>query len=216
MITDIFHRRSSRRHGAGRREIAEGTKTAPDAAASSVQWRANASGAGVGVPAWIGVNRTWTEVVANILLVDDDSENLWALQVALEGDGHRVRIATDARRALDVLRRESVEFMITDLEMPGIDGAQLCGIVRAQPGYSELPILLLSAAPEPRRMPHPWTRFLRKPASFDDLEAAIDAHVALRLTTLKRFSLHASVRAVLMCEHPPASHWQPVSTDCWP
>ena len=61
--------------------------------------------------------------MANILLVDDDLENLLSLQVALEGDGRHVTVAGDAQRPLDHVRREPVELLITDYEMPGIDGS---------------------------------------------------------------------------------------------
>lgn len=93
--------------------------------------------------------------MANILLVDDDLENLWALQLALEADGHRVVAVEDAGRALDLLRREPVHFMITDYEMPLVDGAQLCRMVRAW-GALSLPIVMLSAAPEPVSAPGAW------------------------------------------------------------
>ncbi|MGT2474587.1 response regulator [Paraburkholderia terrae] len=136
-----------------------------------------------------GCNLMRAEVVANILLVDDDPENLWAAQVALEGDGHRVTIANGGARALDVLRRYPIELVVTDYEMPEIDGVELCRIIRARPAYSELPIVLLSAAPEPRCSVQFWTTFLRKPASFDDLLAVIDAHAARRINQTESMSL---------------------------
>lgn len=121
------------------------------------------------------------EIVANILLVDDDAETLWSLQVALESDGCHVSVATDTNRALDVLRREIIELVITDYEMPAVDGVELCSMIRARPADAELPIVLFSPAPEPRHSAPYWTKFLRKPASFDDLLAEIDAHVARRI-----------------------------------
>ncbi|MEC5409978.1 response regulator [Paraburkholderia sp. MPAMCS5] len=154
--------------------------------------------------------------MANVLLVDDDPENLWSLQVALEGDGHHVSVAGDARRAMDLLHRERVEFLITDYEMPDIDGAQLCRWVRAQPAHHDMPIMMLSAAPEPSGAPRWWTRFLRKPASIDQLTDAINAHVAVRLTTEARPRCHASRYALLKCQYPAVSRWAAVNADCWP
>lgn len=119
--------------------------------------------------------------MAYILLVDDDTENLWSLQIALEGDGHRVAVAKGGRHALTVLQREPVEFMITDYQMPDIDGAELCRLVRAEPAHFTLPIVMLSAAPEPQT-PRYWTCFLRKPVRFDEVTAVINAHVAGRLS----------------------------------
>ena len=79
---------------------------------------------------------TTSQTVANVLLVDDDAENLWSLQLALESDGHHVSVAGDANCALDILCRESIQLMITDYEMPGIDGAELCRLVHEQPAHS--------------------------------------------------------------------------------
>jgi CheY-like chemotaxis protein len=97
--------------------------------------------------------------------VDNDAENLWSLRIALVGGGHRVMVAADAGRALAILRHEAVEIMITDYQMPGIDGVQLCEMTRSQPAHSSLPIVLQSAATEPAYAPRVWTHFLRRPAS---------------------------------------------------
>ncbi|WP_460909926.1 response regulator [Paraburkholderia jirisanensis] len=154
--------------------------------------------------------------MANVLLVDDDAENLSSLQSALESDGHQVSVASDGRRALAILHRESIQFMITDYEMPDINGAELCRLVHAQHAYSALPILMLSAAPEPNGPSTSWTRFLRKPARFEELAAAIHAGVERRVTRGKHPSRGISVRAVLRCQLPAASRWQPLNADCWP
>ena len=114
--------------------------------------------------------------MANILLVDDDVESLWSLQVALEGGSHRVSVAGDVRRALDILRRNPIQCIVTDYEMPEIDGVEFCRIVRSLPDKCALPIVILSASPEPTHTPPFWNRFFRKPASFDELISVIEEH----------------------------------------
>jgi CheY-like chemotaxis protein len=159
---------------------------------------------------------TTSQTVANVLLVDDDAENLWSLQLALESDGHHVSVAGDANCALDILRRESIQLMITDYEMPGIDGVELCRLVHEQPAHSRLPIVLLSAAAEPQSQSQSWTRFFRKPARIQDLTATLDAHVAVHQRAVRPQYPRASVRAVLRCQVLPESRWIPVDVDCWP
>ena len=157
--------------------------------------------------------------MANILLVDDDVENLWSLQVALEGDSHRVSVAGDVRRALDILRRNPIQCIVTDYEMPEIDGVEFCRIVRSQRAHCALPIVMMSASPELTHTPPFWNRFLRKPASFEDLISVIEEHTAAPLpgpASWQRRNAAASMRASLQCEHPPASRWPPVSARCWP
>ncbi|EEF26900.1 sensor histidine kinase, putative, partial [Ricinus communis] len=133
--------------------------------------------------------------------------------VARESDGHHVSVAGDAVRALELLRREPVQLLITDYEMPGIDGTQLCRMVRAQPAHVDLPIVMLSAAPEPRHVPRLWTRFLRKPASFRELLTLIDAYVAVRLC---RRASRLSPAAVLRSADRAASRWTAVDGRTWP
>ncbi|MEX3815055.1 response regulator [Paraburkholderia sp. BR13439] len=155
--------------------------------------------------------------MANVLLVDDDPENLWSLQIALESHGHRVSVADNAQRAMDILRRHTIEILITDYEMPDIDGAQLSCWVRAHPARNEMPVLMLSAAPEPLRGAQCWNRFLRKPVSLGDLIEAIDAHVAIRLTAARaHYSSGASVSSALRYLCPAASRLPAVHSGCWP
>jgi CheY-like chemotaxis protein len=115
-----------------------------------------------------------------------------------------------------ILRLEAIEFVLTDQEMPGVDGVEFCRWVRAQPAHHDLPVVMLSAASEPVGLVPCWTGFLRKPVSFQQLSAAIDAHVAPRLTAAQCVVPKTSMRASLKCQHPPASRWVPLAGECEP
>jgi DNA-binding response OmpR family regulator len=156
------------------------------------------------------------EPVANILLVDDDPENLWALQMALASEGHRVSIAGDVSRALSVLRREPIELIVMDCQMPDLDGVELCRLVRAQPAHRDLPIVMLSGDHEPVGSVRCWTCFLRKPTSICHLVAVIDAYVVPRLPVARRAVPRASMQAALKCQHPSFSRWTSMKGDYWP
>ncbi|MCP3727731.1 response regulator [Paraburkholderia sp. CNPSo 3272] len=152
--------------------------------------------------------------MANVLLVDDDPENLWPLALAMESRGHRVTSVADGRAALDLMRREPVQCLITDYEMPGIDGVALCQMVRASPAFAGLPIVLLSAAPEPDVGPRCWSLFLRKPVPVGELIDAVDAYVAARLASppLPCAIHHAAGRF----QHLAPARWAPVNMACGP
>ena len=145
--------------------------------------------------------------MSTVLLVDDDLENLLALQLALESTGHHVVLAESGRQALDSLAREPVSLMVTDWEMPEMDGAELCRRVRRQPAFSQLPIVILSAAPEPADVPPSWSIYFRKPADLSSLMRAVATFVADRLTSLC---------APPVCADRLPSRWQPVDPRCWP
>ena len=86
-----------------------------------------------------------------VLIVEDD-ENVAALEVALAGiDGLRVLILSNGKEAANLLRGSSIEIaaVVTDLNLPDVDGFELIQIIRGQDRYSGLPILVLSGDSRP-------------------------------------------------------------------
>lgn len=83
----------------------------------------------------------------NILVVDDDVDLCTMLSRFLEKNGFKVYSAQDALQALDVLDREQIQMLITDLNMPHMDGIQFTETLRQDPRYKDLPIILMTAQP---------------------------------------------------------------------
>jgi CheY-like chemotaxis protein/signal transduction histidine kinase/CHASE3 domain sensor protein len=82
----------------------------------------------------------------SVLLVDDDMRNLFALSKVMRGWGLTVTMAQDGRKALQVLEdNPSIELLLMDVMMPGMDGYEAIGAVRAQPRFEKLPIIALTA-----------------------------------------------------------------------
>jgi len=79
---------------------------------------------------------------ATILVVEDEPTLARAMRLALERDGHRVLWAADGGAALDLFRRESIDLLLLDLMLPGVDGWEICRSVRRS---SNLPILITTA-----------------------------------------------------------------------
>jgi len=65
-----------------------------------------------------------------ILLVDDDPAQRIAIGCMLERGGYEVITAEDGQEALLRLKRERISLLLTDWEMPGIDGVELCRVIR--------------------------------------------------------------------------------------
>src|SRR6266498_712237 len=80
-----------------------------------------------------------------ILVVDDDGTNRKLLRVKLEEEGHGVFEADDGVQALEVLAREPVEGIISDVLMPNMDGYRLCLEVRKHPRLSALPFIIYTS-----------------------------------------------------------------------
>lgn len=86
--------------------------------------------------------------MARILAVDDKPHNVRLLQGMLTPHGYEVIPAYDGRQALELVRRNPPDLIITDVIMPGMDGFELTRILRAQPESEAIPILMLTALRE--------------------------------------------------------------------
>jgi CheY-like chemotaxis protein len=81
-----------------------------------------------------------------VLIVDDSAATRRLAKVFLQEAGHRAITASSGSQALQALRQEHFDAIITDLRMPGMDGLAFARAVRARPErYGEAPILAFSA-----------------------------------------------------------------------
>ena len=89
-----------------------------------------------------------TEVVSDklktILIVDDNQDMLSFVSSCIK-ETYEVRTATDGASALDLLQREQIDLIISDVMMPGVDGFELCRRVKSDISFSHIPIILLTA-----------------------------------------------------------------------
>jgi two-component system, chemotaxis family, sensor kinase CheA len=86
------------------------------------------------------------------VLVVEDSLAVRQLQRSiLEAAGYQVATARDGREALEVLGRdETIEIVVTDVDMPELDGFQLTAAIRAHPTLSALPVIVVTSRGEER------------------------------------------------------------------
>jgi len=85
------------------------------------------------------------ELSKKILVVDDEPQIVKVLQAYLEKAGYQVVTALDGKAALATFDRERPDFMILDLNLPGMDGFEICREIRRD---SNIPILMLTARVE--------------------------------------------------------------------
>lgn len=84
-------------------------------------------------------------VSALILVVDDEPKIARLARDYLEKNGYRVVVASDGPSALAVARRERPDLIVLDLLLPGMDGREVCRVLRAE---SDVPIIMLTALSE--------------------------------------------------------------------
>lgn len=86
----------------------------------------------------------------DVLVVDDSVVNVRLLAGILGGAGYRTRVATNGARALDVIRAQAPELVLLDVEMPGMDGYEVCRTLKGDPATRDVPIIFISAHDSPR------------------------------------------------------------------
>ncbi len=84
-----------------------------------------------------------------ILCIDDDQLVLSVCHDALEDQGYRVLTATDGLAGIEIAKQSRPDLILLDVLMPGMDGFEICGLMRADPDLQETPIILLTAMANP-------------------------------------------------------------------
>jgi diguanylate cyclase (GGDEF)-like protein len=84
-----------------------------------------------------------------VLLVDDDPAVLEAVRVLLEGHQLEVFTLADPERFWETLAEVQPELLLLDLDMPGVNGRELCSVVRGDPRWSHLAVIFVTAHSDP-------------------------------------------------------------------
>lgn len=84
-------------------------------------------------------------IAPGILVVDDSITSRSLERSILEAHGYRVRVAVDGLEALELLRAEKADLIITDIQMPRLDGFGLVEAVKADPGLRGIPMIIVSS-----------------------------------------------------------------------
>lgn len=90
-------------------------------------------------------------MASSIMTVDDSSSMRQMVSFVLRGAGYNVLEAVDGQDALAKLTGTSVNMVITDLNMPLMDGIELIRRLRALPSYKFTPIVLLTTESQPEK-----------------------------------------------------------------
>lgn len=92
----------------------------------------------------MNLNSVLSELSGKVLLVDDSVENLKLLS-ALLADKYSVKVAKDGQTALRLLQEdEEIRLILLDVEMPGMNGFEVCQIIKQNPQTKHIPIIFLT------------------------------------------------------------------------
>ena len=117
-----------------------------------------------------------------VLLVDDEPDFLEAARLSLESGGYTVITAPDAESALEIARIREISMAVVDVNLPGMDGFELCRALRRSHPGQDLPVLFLSVRQEMRDMVQGIASgaldYLTKPIGRLELVAAVKRALA--------------------------------------
>jgi two-component system, chemotaxis family, chemotaxis protein CheY len=112
-----------------------------------------------------------------ILIVDDDKTTRKLLSLYLKGNGFEVATAENGLNALEKLGAEPVQLVLTDLNMPFMDGIEFLKAMKSNPGTSHIPALMITTETDDeekqRAMAAGADGYLSKPVSSEDVGAWI-------------------------------------------
>jgi CheY-like chemotaxis protein len=80
-----------------------------------------------------------------ILIVDDNPKNLQVLGNYLQIEGYLVEFALDGKSALDWISKAEFDLILLDIMMPGMDGLEVCRIIKSDPFKHKIPVIFLTA-----------------------------------------------------------------------
>jgi diguanylate cyclase (GGDEF)-like protein len=90
-----------------------------------------------------------TAASAKILLVEDSPTESLALRNIVRFGGYEAIVTRNAEEALKVLEEQGVDLVLSDIDMPGMNGYQLCAAIKADARWSAIPVILLTTLSSP-------------------------------------------------------------------
>ena len=129
-----------------------------------------------------------TTEVANILIVDDQPENLSVLMGNLQARGYKVRPVNSGKLALAAARVRAPDLILLDINMPEMDGYEVCAELKRDPGLKNIPVIFVSAFNETgdkvKGFELGGVDYITKPYHFAEVESRVSTH--LELARLRR------------------------------
>jgi len=83
--------------------------------------------------------------VTNILVVDDDEIMRAALKRILDGEGYNVILAADGLELSKILENNKLDIILLDVNLPWVDGYELCRLIKSHGNLSGIPVVMVSA-----------------------------------------------------------------------
>jgi len=120
---------------------------------------------------------------ADILIVDDTPANLNVLSAILGKRGYRVRPAINGALALKAAQKAAPDLILLDVQMPGLDGYEVCRQLKGDPQTRDIPVIFISALDDVLDKVEAFqvggVDYITKPFQIEEVLARVENQLAL-------------------------------------
>ncbi len=146
----------------------------------------------------------------NRILVVEDNEELLALMLQVLSKNYHVLTAKNGKQAMNIIMKEKLDLVVSDVMMPIMDGIELTRQLKADKSFWQLPIILLTAKNKEEDKTEAYAvgadAYITKPFKFEDLEVRINALLANRKKIIEKIQAEVSLQASTENEAQPKVH----------
>jgi len=126
---------------------------------------------------------------ANVMVVDDTPANLNLLQKMLLDKGYRVLAFPDGKMALAAAAKHPPDIILLDINMPEMNGFEVCERLKADAVLKEIPVIFISALIETEDKIKAFALggvdYVTKPFQFEEVNSRVETHLRLRRQQLE-------------------------------
>lgn len=119
-----------------------------------------------------------------VLIVDDHPNNIQVLATIMAECGYEIGIAQNAYETYQFLEENNPELILLDVEMPEVDGYEVCAKIKAEPKYQKIPIIFLTVKSEPEDIVKGFdlgaVDYITKPFNRKELISRVKTHITLK------------------------------------
>lgn len=146
----------------------------------------------------------------NRILVVEDNEELLALMLQVLSKNYHVLTAKNGKQALNIIMKEKLDLVVSDVMMPIMDGIELTRQLKSDKSFWQLPIILLTAKNKEEDKTEAYAvgadAYITKPFKFEELEVRINSLLANRKKIIEKIQAEVSLQTSTENEAQPKVH----------
>ncbi len=137
----------------------------------------------------------------DILVVDDTHENLSVLRQLLTEKGYLVRLALSGKIALKAVKSHIPDLILLDILMPGMNGYEVCRVLKSSKRTSHIPVIFISALTETKGILKAFQAggvdYITKPFKTEEVLARVQTHLELKNAIREKDQAHLMLQTIL-------------------